>query len=296
MNPDIQSRRRALLFAAAGMAVPLPATVLASDKRPIVLGQVSLSFYAVTGAVIQEVLARLGHDVTVRSGPHEEMFPLLASGAIDLMAAAWLPEGHAAYWKQYGTGAHVVTKLYDGAHFFWAVPDYVPANELASIADLAKPGVVARIDRQIQGIGAGAAISTLSQRALADYGLDALGYSFRPGSAAEWIATYQAAKQERRWMIFPTWAPQFLNKDGGLRPLADPKGVLGSMNYAALVAPQGKWQMLPDRTRAVLSKVHLGIQAVTEMDYLVNVDKLTASEAARRWIQRNANQVDSWFA
>jgi ABC-type proline/glycine betaine transport system substrate-binding protein len=69
-----------------------------ASNRAIALGQVSLSFYAVTGAVVHEVLERLGHSVVVREGPHEQMFPLLGQGAIDLMAAAWLPEGHKAYW------------------------------------------------------------------------------------------------------------------------------------------------------------------------------------------------------
>lgn len=64
--------------------------------QPVMLGQVSLSFYAVTGAVVQEVLERLGHPVQLRTGPHDEMFPLLGQGSIDVMAAAWLPAGHAA--------------------------------------------------------------------------------------------------------------------------------------------------------------------------------------------------------
>ncbi len=50
--------------------------------KPIVLGQVYLSFDAVTGAVLHEVLERLGHRVEVREGPHEQVFPLLGQGVI----------------------------------------------------------------------------------------------------------------------------------------------------------------------------------------------------------------------
>jgi len=64
---------------------------------PVSLGQVSLSFYAVTGAVIHGLLRRLGHAVEGREGLHEEMFPLPGRRE-HLMAAAWLPEGHVAYW------------------------------------------------------------------------------------------------------------------------------------------------------------------------------------------------------
>jgi hypothetical protein len=49
---------------------------------PVSLGHVSLSFYAVTGAVIHAVLRRLGHAVEDREGLHEEMFALLGAGSI----------------------------------------------------------------------------------------------------------------------------------------------------------------------------------------------------------------------
>ena len=122
---------------------------------PVILAQVSLSFYAVTGAVVHAVLERLGHLVEVREGSHEEIFPLLGDGSVDLLAAVWLPEGHAAYWSKYGSNAREVTTLYDGAHFFWGVPDYVPREKVSSIADLATPEIAATMSRTIQGIGMG---------------------------------------------------------------------------------------------------------------------------------------------
>jgi glycine betaine/proline transport system substrate-binding protein len=263
--------------------------------RPIVLGQVSLSFYAVTGAVVHEILERLGHSVEVRQGPHGQMFPLLGQGAIDLMAAAWLPEGHAAYWARYGAGAEEVAKLYDGARFFWAVPDYVPVSEVASIADLAKPSVAERMRKLIQGIGPGATITTVSEKAVGEYGLDALGYSLRPGTPAEWTGAYDAAVAERRWIVFPTWAPQYLNRGGKLRPLKDPRGVLGGINHAALVGPRDRLRAIPRATRAVLARIDLGIDGVTEMDWLVNVEKKMPREAARTWMKANEIRVAGWL-
>jgi glycine betaine/proline transport system substrate-binding protein len=260
-----------------------------------VLGQVSLSFYAVTGAVVHDVLERLGHVVDLRQGPHEQMFPLLGQGAIDLMAAAWLPEGHAAYWARYGAGAEEVAKLYDGARFFWAVPDYVPASEVTSIADLAKPAVAERMTKRIQGIGTGATITTVSQKAVGAYGLDALGYSLRPGTPAEWTGAYDAAVAERRWIVFPTWAPQYLNRGGRLRPLEDPRGILGGINHAALVGPRDRLRAIPPATRAVLSRIDLGLEGVTEMDWLVNVEKKTPREAARVWMKDNQSRVAGWL-
>ncbi|HVY04645.1 MAG TPA: glycine betaine ABC transporter substrate-binding protein [Burkholderiales bacterium] len=287
--------RRSFLKAGAGALIGASAWARADDKMPIILGQVSLSFYAVTGAVVHEVLERLGHVVEVRPGPHDEIFPMLGQGAIDLMAACWLPEGHAAYWAKYGENAVEVATLYDGARFFWAVPDYIPESEVASIADLAKPEVAQRMTRLIQGIGTAAVITTVSQKAVGEYGLDALGYSLRPGKPAEWIGAYDAAVAEQRWIVFPTWAPQYLNRGGKLRPLQDPRGVLGGVNHALLVAPRGRFEALPAATRAVLARIELGLEGVTEMDWLVNVEKKTPREAARTWMQANESRVAGWL-
>jgi glycine betaine/proline transport system substrate-binding protein len=69
------------------------------DQKPtITLGQVNLSFYAVVGGVVQELLGREGYRVEVIQGPHAEIFPRLGAGEVDIFAAAWLPQGHAALY------------------------------------------------------------------------------------------------------------------------------------------------------------------------------------------------------
>lgn len=69
----------------------------------------------------------------------------------------------------------------------------------------------------IQGIGAGAAITRLSEIAMDEYNLEELGYRFQPGSQGEWIAAHDAALAQRQRFIFPTWTPQYLNNGGRLR-------------------------------------------------------------------------------
>ena len=83
-NPIGHFTRRSLL-AGAGMVVASPAWAQNGDKHPVVLGQVYLSFYAVTGGVVHEILERLGHTVEVREGPHEKMFPLLGYEASQII-------------------------------------------------------------------------------------------------------------------------------------------------------------------------------------------------------------------
>src|SRR5262249_6813260 len=158
-------------------------------------------------------------------------------------------EGHRAYWARYGARAQEITRLYEGARFFWAVPSHVPVDEVASIDDLAKPSVAERMTKLIQGIGTGATITAVSQKAVDEYGLGPLGYSLRPGTQAEWTGAFNSAIAERRWIVFPTWAPQYLNHGRQLRALADPRGVLGHVNHASLVGPRERFQTLPETTR-----------------------------------------------
>jgi glycine betaine/proline transport system substrate-binding protein len=287
--------RRTLLAAGASVVASRPGWAVANPGREIVLGQVSLSFYAVAGAVVQEVLERLGHSVVVRQAPHEELYPLLGRGEIDLMAAAWLPEGHAVYWARYGTMAEEVAKLYNGARFFWGVPNYVPEGDVKSIDDLRRPEVAARMTKLLQGIGTGATITVVSQKAIGEYGLDAIGYSFRAGTAAEWIGAYNAAVSEGRWIVFPTWAPQYLNRGGKIRPIEDPRGLLGGVNRASLVGPRDRVAALPAGTRAALARIDLGLDGVTEMDWLVNVDKKSPRKAAQIWMAANDKRVTGWL-
>jgi len=287
--------RRQILVAGAVAVLGGTARAKAAADKTLVLGQVSLSFYAVTGAVVQKVLERIGYSVVVEEGPHEKIFPLLGEGSLDLMAAAWLPEGHARYWDQYGKEALEVAELYDGARFFWAVPDYVPPEAVTSIADLTKPDVAQEMTRMIQGIGPGATITAFSETAIRDYGLGQVGYSLHHGSQKDWIDAYRNAISDRRWFVFPTWTPQFLNRDGRLRALEDPQGVLGKSNHASLAGSRSRLAGLPDATATTLSRIHLGIEAVTEMDWFVNVERLTPRTAARRWMTANADQVERWF-
>jgi glycine betaine/proline transport system substrate-binding protein len=59
-----------MMLVGALLAAPFGADHGAEAAEPtVVLGQVNLSFYAVTGAVIQQVLERLGHAVEVKEGP-----------------------------------------------------------------------------------------------------------------------------------------------------------------------------------------------------------------------------------
>lgn len=275
-------------------AVQMPAH--AQDASTVRLGQIGLSFYAVTAGVVQEVLERLGHGVEVTQGSHAQIFPRLGAGAVDLLVAAWLPHGHAVYWEQYGPRAEPLAILYRGARFEWMVPAYVPESAVASVPDLGKPDVLARMERVIQGTGRDSGNMMLSAEVMQRYGLDAAGYRLQPGSIAEFHGAYDRNLAAQRWFVMPLWRPHYINQVGSMRPLAEPEGILGPPSDGTLVASREWVGRAPPRTVQVLRRMHLGLDAVARMDYLVNVEKLPPREAARTWMRDHADVVEGWFA
>jgi glycine betaine/proline transport system substrate-binding protein len=287
---------RWLAVSSLALALLWVAGARAQTDAPVRLGQIGLSFYAVTAGVVQEVLERLGHRVEITQGSHAQIFPRLGAGEVDLLVAAWLPYGHAVYWEQYGPRAQALAVLYRGARFEWMVPDYVPGSAVGSVADLRDPEVAGRMDKTIQGTGRDSGNMMLSAQVMQAYGLEAAGYRLQPGNLAQFHAAYDRGIAARRWFVMPLWRPHYINRVGNMRPIDEPQGLLGPASDGTLVASRDWVARAAPRTLQVLRRLHLGLDAVAEMDYLVNVEGQSARDAARAWIRANPGVVESWFA
>jgi glycine betaine/proline transport system substrate-binding protein len=288
---------RSMVVVISGLLLAVPASCAWSqDAGRVRLGQISLSFYSVTGAVVQAVLERLGHTVEITEGSHGQIFPKLGAGEVDLLVAAWLPYGHAVYWEQYGPKAEALAVLYEGARFEWMVPRYVPESDVASVSDLRQPQVQARMDKTIQGTGRDSANMMLSAEVIKAYALEEAGYRLQPGTLAEFHGAYDRNLAQGRWFVMPLWRPHYINRIGSMRPIEEPRGLLGPPSNGTLVAGRQWVGQAPPRTLQVLRRLYLGLDAVEQMDYLVNVEKQPPREAARAWMQQHAGLVEGWFA
>jgi glycine betaine/proline transport system substrate-binding protein len=94
----------------------------------------------------------------------------------------------------------------------------------------------------------------------------------------------------------PLWRPHYINRLGTMRAIVEPRRLLGPASDGTLVASREWAALAPPRTLNALHRVHLGLDAVAEMDRLVNVEKMTPRDAARAWMQMNRDQVETWFA
>ncbi|VEP18175.1 Glycine betaine abc transporter substrate-binding protein [Hyella patelloides LEGE 07179] len=266
----------------------------ASNNSPIRMGVVGLSFYRVVGGVVQNVLESLGHQVEITEGSHSEIFPILGQEDLDMLVAVWLPNGHGPLFEEYDIQATELGLLYDDARFFWGVPDYLP-NNIKSIVDLARPEVAAQMNQVIQGIGSGAGITRLSQEVMSRYNLETAGYEFRTGTEQDWVDAFDQGVSAENGIIIPLWQPQYLNQAYEIRRLNDPLGVFPEPDSCSLVVTQDFRDRFPRNTLETLNRITLGVEAVTEMDYLTNVEGLSPREAATRWMEQNQALVQSWL-
>ena len=282
-------------IAAIVTALIVNAAVARADDNTVVMGQINISFYAVTAAVVQEVLERLNHRVEARTGSHAEMFPLLGKGEIDILVAAWLPSAHAVYWEQYGNDSEQLATLYRDAQLYWSVPPYIPSAQVSSVADLKKPEVAQRMVKVIRGTAPDSGLVIGSRKIMEKYQLGREGYELVPGKRDAWVAHLEENLAARRWFVMPFFRPNYLNLVADMRMLEEPLNLLGEASDGALVAHRKFVARAPQRTIAVLARIHLGLDAVAQMDRMVNIGRMSARDAARAWMESNRSTVDSWF-
>ena len=283
------------LIPATALAALLTTPALAQD-RTVNLGQVGLSFYAVVGGVVQEVLEERGYTVNVTEGPHAEIFPMLGEGEVDILAAAWLPGGHGVLYAPVEDVTFQIAPIYEEATFFWVVPSYVPEDMVASIADLADLEVAEQMPDQIISLPEATGLTTGGRRVMEAYGLGDAGYELVAAPPADWIGTFRDAYEAGEWVVFPLWQPQWANAVYDVRALEEPENAYGDPDTAWLIGHEGLRDKVGEDTLNLLSQIRIPVDAVTEMDRLVNVDGLTPRDAARAWMADNQATVSGWSA
>jgi glycine betaine/proline transport system substrate-binding protein len=185
--------------------------------------------------------------------------------------------------------------LYRDAQLYWAVPSYVPASQVSGVADLKKPEVAQRMVKVIRGTAPDSGLAIGSRKIMEKYRLENEGYELVPGKREAWVAHLEENLAAQRWFVMPFFRPNYLNQVADMRMLEEPFKLLGEANDGALVAHRKFVARAPRRTTEVLARVHLGLDAVAQMDRLVNVDKMSARDAARAWMEQNRSVVDAWF-
>ena len=285
-------------FAAVGMAfaVSLSAfgTAHAADNDVVEIGYFNWSDSIFTSHVAEYIVKeKMGHEVELTKADPGAVYQAVASGDLDFHTDAWLPETHSDYFAQ--TAGEVVNlgPVYSRARLGWVVPDYVPEGELSSIEDLKSDEIQDKLDGTIVGIGAGAGLTRLSKKAMDEYGLKDAGYNLQISSGAGMTAALERAIQNEEWIVVTGWSPHWKFGRWDLRYIEDPKGTLGGIERADIVARTGFYREFPDVYEMLdnmtipLSDVQAGMDVGERKDY---------ETAAKQYVEENEELVDSWIS
>jgi len=213
----------------------------------------------------------------------------VADGDIDAMLMSWLPATHADYMDKVGDDVVNLGVLYTGAKLGWAVPDYIPEDQLSSIEDLKKEEVRDKLDGRIQGIDPGAGLMRLSNKVIDEtYDLD---YNLISASGAAMTAALDRAVNRDEWIVVTAWSPHWMFGAYEMRYLEDPKGALGGPERVHTIARQGFYQDQPDAA-AFLARMSIPIDDLQAAMYDANENGYQT--AVDNYIEANEDRVNYW--
>ena len=214
----------------------------------------------------------------------------IETGDIDAMMMAWLPATHEDYYEEVASDVENLGVLYNGARLGWAVPSYIPEDQLSSLADLASDEVRSELDGTITGIDPGAGLTSLSEEALETYGLD--DYTLQTSSGAGMTAALDRAVNRDDWIVVTGWSPHWKFGAYDLRYLEDPEGALGGPERVHVLARAGFDADYPEIS-AMLTRMYLPIEQL--QNYMFQARETSYDEAISAYIEENPDRVEYWL-
>lgn len=276
---------------AAGIFTGTFGPVLAEDKTPVTIGWAAWSDAEfVTKLAAKLIEDELGHKVQLVQTDVAPLYQGVSRGDIDVMMMAWLPQTHADYFDKVKDKVTTLGTVYDGAKLGWMVPQYIPENAIASIEDLNKDDVKAKLKGRIDGIDPGAGLTRLSEMAVKDYELD--GYKLQISSEAGMLTTVDRAIRKQEWFVATSWSPHWMFGKYELRYLADPKGSLGAAEHVDVLARKDFEKNNP-KVAGFLSRMKLPIGDLEEA--MFSAQETSYEKAVDKYIADHPEQVKAWL-
>jgi glycine betaine/proline transport system substrate-binding protein len=284
-------------FAALGMAAAVSVSALgtahAEDNNVVEIGYFNWSDALFTSHVAEYIVQeKMGHEVEMTKADPAAVYQAVGSGDIDFHTDAWLPDTHSDYYDKVAQDVVSLGPVYSRARLGWIVPEYVSEDTIGSIEDLKSDEVREMLDGKIIGIGPGAGLTRLSKKAMDEYGLEDAGYQLVVSSGSGMTAALKRAIQNEEPIVVTGWSPHWKFGRWDLRYIDDPKGTLGSIERADIIAREGFYREFPDvhemldRMTIPLADVQAGMDVGERKSY---------PEAAEQYVKENEELVDFWI-
>ena len=200
---------RAVLLATAltGLA-PLAAYADPASCAVVRLSQPPWSDIAITNALAVNVLNAIGYQAKVQTLSVPITYQGLKMGQVDVFQGNWMP-AQSIFRGKYAGGYEVLGTNLTGAKYTLAVPDYVAAAGVHSVADLAK--YANKFGDKIYGIDPGAPANETISRMIADPAYKLAGWQLVASSEVGMLSQVQRAVAHKQWIVFLAWEPNPMN-------------------------------------------------------------------------------------
>ncbi|MEP3843870.1 MAG: glycine betaine ABC transporter substrate-binding protein [Paracoccaceae bacterium] len=288
----------------------------------IVIGVPNWPSVRVTANVLKIVLEdNLGLDVDLQNGSNPIVFEAMDSGAMQVHPEVWLPNQtnlHNTFVKEKGTVAMNPNGI-SADQAMCVTKGTAERTGITALSQLSDPDMAANFDSDGDGMGeiwigaAGWASTNVEKIRAKSYGYDQT-MTLKEMDETLALAEVDAAIGQDKNIVFFCYTPHHMfqlyeltilkepahdpAKWNVTQPTEDPNwlenssaGVAWDKAYLHI-----HYQVAMDAdAAAVLSKVDLTSQQVSAMVYALVVEEQDAADFARKWVEENADQVDSWL-
>jgi glycine betaine/proline transport system substrate-binding protein len=278
------------LFAAVITAAPAAMPVLANDDR-VDIGWTAWGDAEVVSKMAAILIGQgLKKDVELTLSDVAIQYRGVADGDLDAMLMSWQPLTHKTFLQKYEGKLVDAGELYAGARLGLAVPDYVPAEKVRTIADLAKPEVREMLGGRIVGIDPNSGIMGMTGDAVRAYGLD--DYAIEPGTGPKMAKLLGEAIEAGQPVVVTAWTPHWVHGKYDLRFLEDPENVYGDTERVHAVVRKGFDQDMP-QVHALLQAMHFELDELQSL--MADAHERGHRVAVVDWINANMDTVRGWL-
>jgi glycine betaine/proline transport system substrate-binding protein len=252
-------------------------------------------------AVIEE---ELGASCQLIAMTASEMWEAVATGDVDAMVSAWLPETHGFYYETVEDQVVNLGPNLNGTKTGLVIPNIStgrlttgtgirnrPYMDLDSITEL--PDVAGKLDRNIIGIDPEAGIMRQTRTALDEYALE--NFRLIEGNEADMIDALSYAIRHQEWIVVTGWKPHWMFARWDLKFLEDPQKVYGSRGHINTIVRKGLQQDMP-KIYQFLDNFNWTPEEMGQlMLWIQERDGRYPYESALRWVRTHPDKVQDWL-
>ena len=252
------------------------------------LGYTNDSTSIVTSNLVKAVLfEKLDVSVDLTAYPVDKLWQEVATGNVDAMVSAWLPQSHAALLKKYKGQVEILKPVTLGVQIGLLVPTYVTIDRLDQLSTKAS-----RFENKIYCIQGHVGSIEMTKRAIAAYSLK--NVKCVELTEQELIKKMGDCSNKQEWIVIGVWSPHIVFSQWKLKFLEDNKDVFSKDEQIVAVSKPGLQKDERD-SYAFLKKFYCSPKEIQEIMHTIIKHHKSPYGAAKDYMSKNPDQIKKWI-